>query len=220
MTDTRPRGNGLRRSPARKRDRDVDATTHSPPRKRRVGGTPSPLDSPPDPPTPLSSSTAAEQPTRRARGRPRNTSDLLCATCGKSFAHRGHYNVHVRRHSHLAGQLPGTHICARCDRAFLTRSEFVRHTYIHEEPRRYPCPKENCTAAFVERNKLHLHLLRHEKARPQPCPFGNCDQSFLTRYQQRKHIEHAHSPAARQRRELLRTSVGALRNSHTTGEAD
>lgn len=99
-----------------------------------------------------------------------------CSTCGHSFgdgsALRHHRNTHVK-------DLPKSHICDMCGKAFKTRDTlYVHRRRVHLQSKRYSC--EYCSKTYYGKSMWKTHVQQHLGESPYHCKV--CNQGFSSNY--------------------------------------
>ncbi|CAH4034336.1 zinc finger protein 845-like isoform X2 [Pieris brassicae] len=111
-----------------------------------------------------------------------------CKQCGKSFAYKDAYQIHVRTHT---GEKP--YICDICGAGFHRRGTFVQHLGVHNPENTVQC--ELCPARVKSIKFLHAHRNRVHSGRRYRyiCPI--CDRQFRIPAKVRKHAWKVHEVA-------------------------
>lgn len=76
----------------------------------------------------------------------------ICQICGFTAQHKGHLNVHIRKHT---GERP--YQCNKCSKTFSQSSSLNVHQLIHVKQYEFRCV--GCARGFIE----EIEKLRHEK---------------------------------------------------------
>jgi len=72
---------------------------------------------------------------------------FLCNVCGKKFASRGNFNVHVRQHEDVK-----PYVCCECPRRFQTAGDLKSHLLKHSQKSCILCKKSFSRKAYVSRH--------------------------------------------------------------------
>ncbi|XP_051984225.1 oocyte zinc finger protein XlCOF6-like isoform X2 [Xyrauchen texanus] len=94
--------------------------------------------------------------------RPGANNSFICPECGKSFAHKGHFNEHLKIHT---GVKP--YVCPHCEKAFTCKGHLKRHIRIHTGERPYTCSE--CGKSFRCPANLKDHQRSHSGVRAFKC---------------------------------------------------
>jgi uncharacterized Zn-finger protein len=122
----------------------------------------------------------------------RDTNDLICTICEKTFTKSSLLKVHQRIHT---GQRPYTCESPGCQWSFRTSSKLRRHERSHKNERRHPCSL--CTKAYLRPEHLKDHFDVVHLDQRLICPYEKCESRFTQRPSLLAHVKkHQDDPQA------------------------
>jgi uncharacterized Zn-finger protein len=112
----------------------------------------------------------------------------VCEICGRSFAWKGTFNMHVKRHMTESKDRP--HVCPfeGCGKTFLARKDLQVHTNVHTGKKDYLC--QHCGKGFSQRANYDRHILcKHTDNAARNFNCHICGKSFLTKSLLSQHLK-------------------------------
>ena len=104
-----------------------------------------------------------------------------CATCGKGFNHKAHYEGHVNTHTNTR-----PHSCDKCTKSFSYLSDYIRHSKICGAQSDIKC--DLCDKTFSSATYLTNHVkFFHRMGEPRSCPV--CNREFYYASSYRTHVK-------------------------------
>ncbi|XP_049547105.1 PR domain zinc finger protein 5-like [Anopheles darlingi] len=109
-----------------------------------------------------------------------------CPKCDFVTVYRRSFLMHLERHKKTDRLPQRSFICKRCQSAFATRKELIKHK--RSEHRDFMC--DTCGLAFEQKFALDMHRTRHDQKRQFKCDY--CPLEYYTKPEKLLHIKQAH----------------------------
>ncbi|XP_050095875.1 zinc finger protein 184-like [Anopheles aquasalis] len=111
---------------------------------------------------------------------------LCCPKCDFVTIYQRSFDMHLKRHK-KTDRLPERSLtCKRCQSAFATRKELIKHK--RSEHRDFMC--DTCGLAFEQKFALEMHRTRHGQKRQFKCDY--CPLEYFTKPEKLLHIKQVH----------------------------
>ncbi|XP_035791228.1 zinc finger protein 62 homolog [Anopheles albimanus] len=111
---------------------------------------------------------------------------LCCPKCDFVTIYRRSFVMHQERHKKTDRLPQRSLICKRCQSAFATRKELIKHK--RSEHRDFMC--DTCGLAFEQKFALEMHRTRHDQKRQFKCDY--CPLEYYTKPEKLLHIKQVH----------------------------